>query len=169
MLTIIIGIVVAVIFVWGLWHLCKCEESMVIVFLIGLTLVIGAIVAGVSSPLSGYKEWELIGETELISLSNDIASGGTGMLYVSLSANNVYTYRYEINSEFGTETSREYMTTTLTGGGVEEIEDPNCEVPLLRVYHREAKRTIWTFGVVGETKYVFYVPEGTIYKEVKLN
>ena len=166
MLTIIIGIVLAVILLFVL--IPRCKEAIVPGIIIGIIITF-AIVIGVFEPISGYKEWELIRETELISLSNDIASGGTGRLYVSLSADNVYTYRYEISSEFGTETSKEYKTTPLTGKDVEEIEDPNCEVPVIRVYQRDAKRTIWTFGVYGETKYVFYVPEGTIAKEVKLN
>lgn len=40
---------------------------------------------------------------------------------------------------------------------------------IVRVYQREGKRTIWTFALgTEETKYIFYVPEGTISKEVKL-
>ena len=165
MLTIIIGIVLAVILIVIFASLGIGEDA---VSYIAAFLILLAIFLGVFAPISGYKDWELIEQTELISLSNDIASGGTGMLYVSLSADNVYTYRYEISSEFGTETSKEYRTTTLTGD-VEEIEDSNCEVPVIRVYQKEAKRSIWTFGLYSETKYVFYVPEGTIYKEVKLN
>lgn len=166
MFTIIIGIFIAVIFIFVFGILFKGEDG---VFYIGVCMIIASIVIGVFIPISGCKEWELIEETELVSLSNNVASGGTGMLYVSLSADNVYTYRYEISSEFGTETSKEYKTTTLIGGDVEEIEDSNCKVPVIRVYQKEAKRTIWTFGVYSEIKYVFYVPEGTIYKEVKLN
>jgi len=55
------------------------------------------------------------------------------------------------------------------GKNVEEVEDPNCEVPVIRVYRKVAKATIWTYGLYSKTKYVFYVPEGTIYKEVNLN
>lgn len=91
------------------------------------------------------------------------------MIYVSLSADNAYTYRYEIDSEFGTEMGKTYKTQTLVGKDVEEVEDPNCEKAVVRVYQREGKRTIWTFALgMEETKYIFYVPEGTISKEVKL-
>ena len=168
MLTIILGIVLAIVLTFVLSLLsdnigCTTATGFFLV------LLLGVIYMGVFSPISGYEEWELKQETELISLSNNVASGGNGIVYVSLSADNVYTYRYEINSEFGTETSREYRTVTLTGNGVEEIEDSNCEVPVIRVYRKEAKKTIWTFGLKSETKYVFYVPEGSISKEVKLN
>ena len=166
MLTIILGIVVAIILTFVFLLLVADLEVATVIFVL---LVLGAIGIGVFYPISGYQDWELKQETELISLSNDVASGGSGIAYVSLSADNVYTYRYEINSEFGTETSREYKTATLTGNGVEEIEDPNCEVPVIRVYKRDAQKTIWTFGLASEAKYVFYVPEGSISKEVKLN
>ena len=167
MLTIILGIVLAIILAFIFLLLGADLDVASVIFVI---LVLGAIGMGVFLPISGYEEWELKQETELISLSNDVASGGNRRVYVSLSADNVYTYRYEINSEFGTETSREYKTETLTGNGVEEIEDPNCEVPVIRVYQRTGKMSFWTFAVASaEYKYVFYVPEGSISKEVKLN
>ena len=85
-------------------------------------------------------------------------------------ADNTYTYRYEIDSDFGTTTSKEYKTQTLVDENVEEIEDPNCTTPVIREYSQKAKRSIWTFAL-GQTnyKYIFYVPEGTISKDVKLN
>lgn len=121
-------------------------------------------------PISGYYDWELAEETELVSLSNGLASGSKGFIYVSLTADNTYTYRYEIDSDFGTTTSKEYKTQTLVNENVEEIEDPNCTTPVIREYSQKAKRSIWTFAL-GQTnyKYIFYVPEGTISKDVKLN
>lgn len=126
-----------------------------------------ALFAGICFPLSGYNDWELQKEVELVSLSNSVETGSSGFLYVVRSSDNVYSYRYKIDSEFGTPTSTNYETDTVEGN-VEEIEDPKCEVPVLRIYQKTAKRTKWTFGLMGETKYVFYVPDGTIQKEVKL-
>ncbi len=132
-------------------------------------ILVGGFVLGLAVPVSGYKEWRLTEETELVTLSNGLASGGTGLVYVSLSADNAYTYRYEIDSEFGTETGKTYKTQTLVGEDVEEVEDPNCKQAVVRVYQREGKKSIWTFAFwTKETKYIFYVPEGTISKEVKL-
>lgn len=179
MLTIIIGIVLAVVIVFigiAITIRTNSEDSMgFCITIAGIVLVVAiAIGSGIniggSQPLSGYTEWKLINETELITLSNGIASGGTGLIYVSLSADSTYTYRYEIDSEFGTDTSKEYQTETLRGSNVIEVEDPNCKTPFIRIYQRDGKRSIWTFGWFNtQYKYVFYVPEGTIYKEVKLN
>ena len=175
MLTIIIGIILAVAIVFIAIRTNSedamncCNMIAVIVILVAIAIGSGINTVG-SHPVSGYTEWELINETELITLSNGMASGGTGLIYVSLSTDSTYTYRYEINSEFGTETSKEYQTETLNGSNVIEVEDPNCKTPVIRIYQREGKRSIWTFGLFNtQYKYVFYVPEGTIYKEVKLN
>ena len=133
-------------------------------------ILVAAIVLGLFLPVSGYKDWELAEEIELVSLSNGLASGSKGFIYVSLTADNTYTYRYEIDSDFGTTTSKEHKTQTLVNENVEEIEDPNCTTPVIREYSQKAKRSIWTFAL-GQTnyKYIFYVPEGTISKDVKLN
>lgn len=99
-------------------------------------------------------------------------SEGSGPLYVSISANNVYSYRYEIKSSLGTETSKEYEVKKLSeeDGKIIESEDENCKIPVLKVYSAKPKISKWTFGILGERKYsyVFYVPEGTIQKDVKL-
>lgn len=101
MLTIIIAIVLAI----GLLTFCVdhniLEKS--VTFICSAIIVLG-IAFGVVIPVNGYTEWELTEETELVTLSNGLSSGGTGgIFYVSLSADNAYTYRYEIDSEFGTE------------------------------------------------------------------
>ena len=163
MLTIIIGIVLAVFFVFISLRTGRDTGGILACVSILIALIL------IASPISGYQEWELVKELELVTLSNDLSSGGTGAIYVSLSANNAYTYRYEIDSEFGTQTSKEYQTNTLSSKNVVEVEDPNCETAVIREYYREGKRSIWTFATFAEeTKYVFYVPEGTISKEIKL-
>ena len=64
---------------------------------------------------------------------------------------------------------KEYKTATIVNNGnVTEIEDPDCQKPVLLEYERTAKKSIWTFGVASETNYVFYVPEGTISKDITL-
>ena len=164
---IVIGIVIAIILV-------------IIVVVIGDKSLLGAgaflsavsiaagIVIGLFYPTK-FGEWELINETELITLSNNTVTEGGGFLYVTVSGENVYTYRHEISSEFGTHTSIEYETDTISGNVIES-EDPNCEKAVLLEYERKAKATFWTFGIGGsETKYVFYVPKGTIQKDIKLN
>ena len=74
-------------------------------------------------------------------------------------------------SSFGTETSTEYVTSSIShdDGNIIESEDINCKTPVLLEYMTKSKVTIWTFGFgVALTDYVFYVPEGTIQKDVQL-
>lgn len=170
MLTIILGIIASFAVGFGIAIFFDSANSVTAAAMIITCGVIISLVAGLHEPLSGYTDWEMVQETELVSLSDSTASGGVGLIYVSLSADNAYTYRYEIDSEFGTETSKEYQTATVLGQNVQEVEDPDCETPVIRVYTRKGKMSVWTFALGNEeTKYVFYVPEGTISKEVKLN
>lgn len=165
MLAIVIGILIAL----GIIVLVVVFDDpgigMAFTMLAAVTIITG-ITIGIFYPVK-YGEWELIKETELVSLSNSTVSEGGGAIYVSVSGENTYTYRYEISSGFGTETSKEYEVDTVSENVIES-EDVNCEVPVLREYVRKGKITIWTFGLGKEKKYVFYVPKGTIQKDVKL-
>lgn len=159
--------------------------GIIISFLIGLVLInidlnlcagvctigiIASIFTGIFFPTK-YGERELLSQTELVTLSNSTISKGNGLLYVSISGENAYTYRYEVDTDLGTETSKNYITDTISSsdGYIIESEDPNCKTPVLLEYRTKSKMTIWSFGVGGDImEYVFYVPEGTIQKEVKL-
>lgn len=162
MLVILIAILIASLFMFISFQFDDCEA----LFLLGFLIILAGIVIGVFMP-TDYKEWELIDRTEIVTLSNSTATQGGGFLYVSVSAENVYTYRYEIDSELGTDSSTEYEVDTISGNVIES-EDPNCKVPELLKYRRKGKATIWTFGVGSDTKYVFHVPQGTISHEVQL-
>ena len=167
MLTIIITIILAM----GLLIFCVnhdiLEKSAPI---IATAIMVLGFAIGSFIPVNGDTEWKLIEENELITLSNGLAYRGTGNIcYVSLSADNAYTYRYKIDSGFGTEKGNSYKIQTLVGEDVEEVEDQNCEKAVVRVYEKEGKMSLWTLDwEPKKTKYVFYVPEGTISKEVKL-
>lgn len=165
MLTIIIGIILSIILTAILW-----EVSNSMSFLLGVFGILISICFGLFFPFSGYKDWKLIKETKLISLSNSTVSGGTGLVYVSLSADNSYTYRFEVDSTFGNKSSKKYKTATIVNdNNITEIEDSKCQEPILMEYKRTAKKSIWTFGLLSnETSYVFNVPEGTISKDIKL-
>ena len=81
----------------------------------------------------------------------------------------VYSYRYEIESEFKTEGSKSYKVDTVSGDNVEEIEEANSSKAILQEYHRKGKMSIWSFAFLSdETRYVFRVPKGTISREVAL-
>lgn len=174
MLTIILGIIFAIStlvipaflisirtntkFTKTLEELCESIFLIVPAIITSISLVIGIFFSS-----GNYTNWKLQNEIELVSLSNDVK-----YIYVTRTNENVYSYRHKIDSEFGTSTSTNYRTDTVTGN-VEEIEDPNCKIPVLKIYKRTSKRSIWRFGTYDEEKYIFYVPEGTINKELNLN
>lgn len=163
MLTIVISLVIGLALLKLMLEFGETHLAALTCILILLCILSGIL----ENPFnSKYQPKEKIGEIPLVSLSNSTENVG---FYVQLSTNNVYSYRYKVDSEFGTETSNNYVTRTLSGSNIIESEDPNCTSPALQIFKRKAKITIWSFGLLdSETTYVFYVPEGTISKETKL-
>ena len=158
MLTIILGIALVIILAWILFCFSKNGRVFSNFALLLYAILVITTTIGVGVPVSGYNDWKLIEETELIALANEVNSTETGEIYLSISAENVYTYKCVIGA------------ITLTNEDVEVIEDSRYEVPFLRVYKRIGKKSIWTFALgMEETKYIFYVPEGSIFKEINLN
>ena len=166
MLSIIIGVII-IGFLIFFSDTYIGEKTFVTIFTIVILVAFGI---GIFYPVKGYTDWELVNETKLVTLSNSVSSQGSGtMLYVSISADNVYSYRYEIDSEFKAEGAKSYKVDTISGSDIEEIEDANCTEAKLQEYHRKGKLSIWSFALLGyETKYVFLVPEGTISREIAL-
>ena len=115
-----------------------------------------------------YKEKVMIEEIELVSLDTSVVSEGSGtMFYVSVSAQKVYSYRFEKENDTGIP-GRLYETETVSGN-VEELESAECKKPVLLVYNHEAKGKFWFSLFAADKKsYLFYVPEGTILKDVVL-
>ena len=116
MLTIIIAIAIVFVFVLIIAWLTDSPFIHTIATGICFVVVLVGCTIGVVVPVNGFNEWKLTQETELVTLSNSLASGGVGMIYVSLSADNAYTYRYEIDSEFGTEMGKTYKRCRRSGG-----------------------------------------------------
>ena len=101
MLSIIIGIVIIIVLIFFGTEWIDINGIVFSVIFTGVVIVAGGI--GLFYPIKGYTDWQLVKETELVTLSNSVASQGSGrMFYVSISADNVYSYRYEIESEFKT-------------------------------------------------------------------
>ena len=168
MLSIIIGIVIIIVLIFFGTEWIDINSIVFSVIFTDVVIVAGVI--GLFYPIKGYTDWQLVKETELVTLSNSVASQGSGrMFYVSISADNVYSYRYEIESEFKTEGSKSYKVDTVSGDNVEEIEEANSSKAILQEYHRKGKMSIWSFAFLSdETRYVFRVPKGTISREVAL-
>ena len=167
MLSIIIGAVIIVVLIFVGIEFGINETIFSVIFVV---VVIGAGGIGLFYPAKGFTDWQLVKETELVTLSNSVASQGSGrMFYVSISADNVYSYRYEIESEFKTEGSKSYKVDTVSGDNVEEIEEANSSKAILQEYHRKGKMSIWSFAFLSdETRYVFRVPKCTISREIAL-
>ena len=110
-----------------------------------------------------YEEWEFDSKKEIVALSNNTETEEGGLLYVSVSAKNEYTYRYEINS---TDTITYYKTNTILGNVI-EMEDINCKVPELIVEKRKGKVTMWSLGLNTDIRYIFHVPYGTISHKIQ--
>ena len=168
MLSIIIGIVIIIVLIFFGTEWIDINSIVFSVIFTDVVIVAGVI--GLFYPIKGYTDWQLVKETELVTLSNSVASQGSGrMFYVSISADNVYSYRYEIESEFKTEGSKSYKVDTVSGDNVEEIEEANSSKAILQEYHRKGKMSIWSFAFLSdETRYVFRVPKGTISREIAL-
>ncbi len=168
MLIIIIGIIICIIIFCVSFIFIKEKSSCRLSSRLITIIFIFSLAIGLFFPTK-FGESELVRQTELVSLSNSTVSSGN--VFVSISGEEIYTYRHRIDTEFGTETSTEYVTSSIShdDGNIIESEDINCKTPVLLEYMTKSKVTIWTFGFgVALTDYVFYVPEGTIQKDVQL-
>ena len=169
MLTIFIGFGIGILLFWVTFEWLSNERLVALLVVLMISIPIFSIFLGLFSPMQGYKEPVLQKEIEIVSLNNATASQGHGgIFYVSVSGENVYSYRYEVENKYEV-TGKSYVVATVSEN-VTEIESKDCEKPVLKIYKREARKGIWTFSL-GEsiTEYVFYVPEGTIVRNVELN
>ena len=125
---------------------------------------------GLFCPTGKYKSVEVVNTTQLVALSDQTISEGKGRLFVTIHANNAYTYYTEVESEFAGDNDKAYVSRTISRGNITVVEEENCQEPRLVVYSQEAKGTFWSFGIgVSRDNYVFYVPEGTIAHDFSLN
>lgn len=143
------------------------------VLLLAIAVVVcflGGIVVGIFIPVSGYEEPQQVSTTELVSLRDDTVSEGTGRLfYVSISGTNSYTYYVEVDSDYASNSQKAYKSKTISGSNITIVEDDNYTDAKLVTYVRHGKKSFWTFAA-GIKKYenVFYVPTGTIARDVSL-
>ncbi len=139
--------------------------------ILAVVCVIGGFVAGILEPVSGYGKPQVFSTTELVSLKSDTISEGTGgLIYVSISGTNSYTYYVEVDSTYASNSQKAYSCNTISDSNVSIVEDDNCTDAKLVTYVRYGKKSFWTFAV-GAKKYdyVFYVPTGTIARDVSLD
>lgn len=134
-----------------------------------ILVLLGGILLGLFVPISGFHETELTSTIKLVSLSDQTISSGSGLIYVSISGENSYTFYVEVKNQYGSDTSKAYKSKTISGSNITIIEEENYTDATLRVYKTKAKRSFWTFALGStKTEYVFFVPKGTIARSVSL-
>lgn len=138
--------------------------------LLAIVIVILGIFEGIFRPLSGYEEPQIDSTTKLVSLRDEtISEGSRGLFYISISGNNSYIYYVEVDSPYASDSQKAYKSNTISSNNVTIIEDDNYIDAKLITYVRYGKKSFWTFAVdCKEYEYVFYVPTGTIVRDVSL-
>ncbi len=161
-LAIVLVIVIGGVGIWKDWSAGSISFLAVFV-LLGVSLIPPACID------LGYKEKQLETTVELVSLGTEVTSVGSGnRRYVTVSGEKVYTYRYEVENTTNLEGTM-YKTETVSGN-VEEIESEKCETPMLYIYVEKSKNSWWfSMHTNDRYTYVFYVPEGTIVRDVTLD
>lgn len=118
-------------------------------------------------PTGDYSEWKTQDEIQLAELSD-----GENIKYLKTSgkdSSKEVTFRYVTESEFGTEKILAKIAED-ENTFVEIVEADDIDEPFVVIQNREAE-TNWTFKAKdSQTKYIFYIPTGTVIyeKEMKL-
>ena len=82
MLSIIIGIVIIAVLIFVGIEI-KINDTIFSVIFVGV--ILSSLGIGLFYPAKGFTDWQLVKETELVTLSNSVASQGSGrMFYVSI-------------------------------------------------------------------------------------
>ena len=163
----------ALIFGITIWYrLSRNPDKTIATLLLALAFVcvIFGFIEGITEPVSGYKEPEVVSTIELVSLRDTTISKGTGKLfYVSISGTNSYTYYVEVESTYASNSQKAYKSITISDSNVTIVEDDYYTDAKLVTYVRHGKKSFWTFAVGAKKyEYVFYVPSGTIAQFVSI-
>lgn len=168
---LLVGIVGAIIgfVVSGLLILKLDINGACVPYCVGLPILI-ALLISLNGNQNNYNEKTVVLTEPLIALSDGVASSGGGLFYVSVSANNMFTYYAEVESEYASENSSTYVSKTVPGSMVVIVEEKNNTEPRLLVYEQTGKKSFWYFNTPRTIiEYVFYVPVGTIQRNMTLN
>lgn len=132
-------------------------------------LIIGVAI-GIFDVHGGYTNPEIISTVELVSLRDDVTSNSnSGLIYVTVSGTNTYTYYVEVDSEYASSDQKSYKSYTISSDNVTIVEDKKSNVAKLVTYEKHGKSDFWSFAVYSTVdEYVFYVPEGTIVQNISL-
>lgn len=136
MLTILLGLIITCAIIAFFYKNELDAFSLMVLTIVGVSLTF---YLGLSCPLSGYNEWELLEKTELVKCSD------SGLSDISI-----------------------LLSDEESFSKVEIQKDSECTEPVLLKFEKTAKRTIWTLGLGHKTKYVLYIPETLKIKELHI-
>ena len=162
---ILIGIILGVLLI--VWSISADHSGGGRAALGALVISVG-IVVGIFVPVSGFHAFEETARIELVSLSDQTISTGKGIIYVAITGENSYTYYIEVDNKFGASNTKAYKSQTITGNNITIVEGDIYEGATLVIYEAKSKKSFWTFALNTKTEYVFYVPTGTISRNVSL-
>ena len=75
----------------------------------------------------------------------------------------------EVDSTYASNSQKAYKSNTISDSDVTIVEDDNYTDAKLVTYVRYGKKSFWTFAVGAKKyEYIFYVPTGTIVRDVSL-
>ena len=146
----------------------EVEQNNAGVIIFASIVLSAGLVLGIFVPISGYEEQKMVSTTELVSLRDDVTTEG-GILYVSISSTNSYTYYVEVDSPHISESQKAYKSHTISSNNVTIVEDDSYDSARLDTYVTCGKKSFWTFAAITEQYvYVIYVPTGTIARDASL-
>ena len=164
MITIVLGFLVGI----GIMAIFKVKENSDLILAISLGFF-AILCVGLFLPISGYTDWQLVDERELISFSNQNETEKDTFVIRNQDA---YLYRIENKSSIDNASLNSYSTINLYPNGMEvfridEIEDAECIKPVVKTYERKGKMSLFTFAIGAKQKYyAFIVPKNTIEYEL---
>lgn len=151
MLTIILGVLVVLIALL-LFTLDKNKPFMT---LIGVILVMVVVIGGswiIDKPLYGYKEAVLKEEIALEALDISYKLDEETEIYLITSNNEVYLYKTNGSNEIQNAGRNE----------VTYVQTSECKVPVLRIYEKEPKWGLFSFGGAPKIELKFYLAENSV-------
>ena len=130
-------------------------------------LVSFSIVVLISLPLQGFNEKMLSYEVELIPLKQSSENKCYITQYASETDTLYYKYAYDNSKEYEIDGIL-YQEENVRCISSKVYESKDCSKPILKVFVREPKTGLFTLNLFSykEYEYIFYVPEGTVIKNI---
>jgi len=163
------GIIISVLICYVAMKIDVMSEGLVVIVTVIVFLGIFSGITGGLLPDS-FDEPEIHSITELVSLSDQTISAGRGLFYISITGTNSYSFYVEVENTYGDSSSRAYRNQTITGKDVTIVENDEFAEGKLVIYKFLPKKDFWSFRCwqVPKYEYVFYVPTGTITRDIQL-